>query len=440
MGIVGKHTSRPGALSVVSLIAAAGLTGITSTAVAADEDESAKLAEEAASGGAGEASGEASGVAEDALPASLKLSGALRFNYFFKSWEGEEANRDRLGDLAFEVIQIGADAEYGPLTLSMGYRYYQDYDVLHHAYLGYALSDTAQIDVGVVQAPFGILPFASHGWFLNLGYYMGFEDDYDTGVRGTFELGNLDLRVAFFKNGEGSYRGASLASTRYSYDVVPIGAMELAYAGLDEARSNRESNQLNARVAYKLDHDEAGATEVGVSGRVGGLYNDATQDYGYHWAAAAHADGRYGPLHVQLQGLAYQLNPSNPAGQSDDFIIMGAFDAPYMVASAGYLFLANVAYTLPVNRGPLDEITLYNDYSILLKSEGSYPITHHEVVGLMAHAGPIYTFVDLAIGSHHPWLGPSYGTAFAAGNINADGTLEDNPWHTRLNVNLGYYF
>ena len=413
-------------MSVALVIAVAGLSGAGNAALA-DTEDSAKAAEEAAEPKAEE------------LTSSVEIKGAVRFNYFLKTWEGEDGNRERLGDFGFDTIQLGADAKYGPLSASLGYRFYEDYDVLHHGYVGYALSDTAQIDAGVVQAPFGILPFASHGWFLNIGYYLGMEDDYDFGVRGTFQLGDLDLRLAFFKNSEGSYRGTSPASTRYSYDVVPASVEELGYAGLMEDRANIETNQVNVRAAYDLAHGDTGTTEIGVSARVGGLYNQALGEYGYHWAAAAHADGRYGPLHLQLQGITYQFRPSNPAGANDNYVVMGAFDYPYLVASAGHVLSANLAYAVPIARGPVSSLLFYNDYSILLKSEGNYPATHHEIIGMMVQAGPLYTFVDLALGQHHPWVGPSYGTAFAGGNQDETGAL-DTSWQSRLNVNVGYYF
>lgn len=459
MRISGKHEGAPGTLSVTLLIAVSGLVGNTSMvfAEAAQEEAAAEAAPQEAlqeeifpeeampeeplqEEAVPEEAAPEEDSAEKALSSGLELKGALRFNYVFKSWEGEEGNRDRIGDYFFETIQIGADGHYGPVTMSMGYRFYQDYDVLHHAYVGYELSDTAQLDLGVVQAPFGLLPFASHGWFLNASYYLGLEDDYDLGLRGTFELGGLDLRLAFFKNSEGTFRGASRASTRYSYDVVPISDAEAASLGLAEARTNLETNQVNARVAYDLDHGETGSTEIGLSGRVGGLYNRTTAEYGYHWAAAAHANGRYGPLHLQLEGVAYQFRPKNPAGQSDEFVVMGAFDYPYLVASSGFLIQANAAYTLPVERGPLSAITVYNDYSVLLKTEGSYPASHQHVLGVLLQGGPIYTFFDLATGRHHPWLGPYYNTGWAAGNVDTTGALEEGPWHTRFNVNLGYYF
>jgi hypothetical protein len=51
----------------------------------------------------------------------------------------------------------------------------------------------------------------------------------------------------------------------------------------------------------------------------------------------------------------------------------------------------------------------------------------------MITAGSVYTYVDVAMGQNHPWLGPNYGTSLAAG------TPDANMW-TRFNINMGYYF
>lgn len=379
-------------------------------------------------------------VAEAPTP-EVKVSGAVRFTYLVKSWDGETANRKRAGDIIFDTLQLGADGSYGPLSVSGAYRFYQGYHMLHHGYLGYALSDTAQIDVGLTQVPFGVLPFASHNWFFNLPYYLGLEDDYDLGVRGTFQIGDIDLRVGFYKNSEGTYTGNSLDSARYSYDVVQAPMDELAYAGATSDHTNTETNQLNVRAAYNLEHGDLGKTELGVSGRVGGLHNAAKNAYGYHWAAGAHANGTYGPLNVHLQGIAYRFEPNNPAEERDDVIVMGAYDAPYYVAAAGYLLSANVDYTLPFKTDLISSVSIHENYSVLLKDDDDFRTTHQNALGALVVIGPIYTYIDLVSGRNHPWLGPGggYGGGLAEGRFNEDGS-PDGTWHTRFNVNVGYYF
>ncbi len=395
----------------------------------------------AAAGGANkgkdaDAASDGADKSEDAAPApenKLAVGGALRFNYFVKSWDGQKPNRKRFGDFAFDTFRINVDGSRGPLSLSAEYRLYQGYHMLHHGQVGYAATDKVKVDVGVSQVPFGLLKYASKNWFFDITYYLGMEDDYDLGVRTSIDLGDAQVLLGFYKNSEGSYTGNTLASARYSYDVLPTTVAELGYAGLAEDRFNSETNQGNVRATYKIKHSDTSSTELGVSGRVGGLYNSSTDDLGYHWAAAAHVNGTYGPLNVQLQGIAYAFKPENPAGQDDTFVVMGAYDAPYMVAAEGYIATANIAYTLPVKVSPLDSLTFYNDYSVLLKTEDGFEPSHQNVTGVLVAAGSTYTYVDLAAGRNHPWLGPFYGNALAAGD-------PDEGWHARFNINIGWYF
>lgn len=405
-----------------------GLAVLLSGGVAAAQEE------EAAGGVVGDQE-ESAGAADsvDAAAPELHVGGALRFNYFVKSWEGEEANRDRFGDLAFDTFRLNVDATWRGLRLSAEYRFYPGYQMLHHGYVGYAFSEDVTLDLGVIRVPFGILPYASHNWFFDLGYYVGLEDDYDLGLLAAFPLGPLDVRVAVYKNDEGSYSGGSVDSARYSYDLVRTTADELGYAGLTEARTDEETNQLDVRVALLLEHSAEASTELGLSGEIGRLTNDTSDTPGLHWAAAAHVAGSYGPVNLQLEAAYYRVEPELAPGQDDRFVVMGAYDAPYLVAAEALLLAANLAYTFPVVWGPLESITVYNDFSALLKAESSYEDTLMNVTGALFAAGPVYMYFDAAGGRNMPWLGGGYGTGLAQGDPNAD-------WEYRFNVNVGWYF
>lgn len=386
---------------------------------------------------------------EEAAPeAKIKPSGAVRFTYLLTSWENSgsdsERERERGGDIIFDTLQLGLDGSYGDLSVSGGYRFYSGYSMLHHGYIGYAASDNVQVDVGLHQVPFGILPFASHNWFFDINYYIGLEDDYDTGIRTSIKLGDLDLRFGFYKNSEGTYTGSSVDSARYSYDVVRTTVGELGYGGATEDVNNIETNQVNARVGYNVKLSPEIHGELGVSAQLGGIYNLDTEKYGYHWAAAAHLNGHLGPLNLHLQGLAYRYELENPAGTRDDVVVMGAYDAPYFVAAAAYTFIVNLQYPLPfdISLGNVDvNLSVHENFSVMLKDDSDWETTMQNSLGMLFAAGPIYMYADLVQGRHHPWLGPGggYGAALAEGRFNDDGTPDDS-WHTRFNVNLGYYF
>lgn len=363
----------------------------------------------------------------------VKIGGALRFNFFYKTWEGEEANQDRFGDIALDTFRINADISRGPVYLSAEYRFYAGYNMLKQGWVGWKPADWIDIQVGVNQVPFGIQQYASHSWWFDIGYYLGFEDDHDLGVKGVFDLGDIDLHLAFYKNDEGHYTGDSVASARYSYDVVPAAAGALGYAGFDGAASNSETNQFNLKATYTLGHGDLGQTEIGLSGQFGQLYNSATEEFGSHYAGAAHVVGDYGPVNVQLMGIYYDHAPENAEGEDDRFVVMGAYDFPYKVAAEGIIVHANIAYTLGIDDSVVKSLTFYNDFSMLMKSEEDYEDTQMNVLGMLLATTHIYTYFDLAMGKNHPWLGGNYGNALAEGDPEAE-------WEMRFNINLGYYF
>jgi hypothetical protein len=368
---------------------------------------------------------------EEPQKPELHVGGALRINAFYKSWDQE--NKDLGGDLAFDTFRINVDGGYKGIGVSAEYRFYQGYNMLHHGYFDYVFKDSTALMVGVSQVPFGLLPYASHNWFFNITYYLGLEDDYDLGVKVVLPGKNLNLAFAFYKTDEGSFTGDSIDSARYSYDVVHTDENELGYAGVLGPRTNSEVNQFNGRAAYTLRHGGRSSTELGVSAMYGGLYNSTTTETGRHWAGALHLNGNYGRFNVMLEMLQYGFEPENPVGQDDQFIVKGAYDAPYKVASEGSIYMANVAYTLPINSGPFDSITFYNDFSYLKKRNDAFTDTAQTVLGALVAAGKLYTYIDAAFGKNHPWIGPDYGRALAEG-------VSDAGWELRFNINIGYYF
>ena len=72
--------------------------------------------------------------APDPTGDSFHLGGALRFNGFYKSWVGEEANRNRGGDFAFDTARVNVDGSRKGVDLSLEYRFYSGYNMLHHGY------------------------------------------------------------------------------------------------------------------------------------------------------------------------------------------------------------------------------------------------------------------------------------------------------------------
>lgn len=353
----------------------------------------------------------------------FKVGGMLRFNYRYMNWNNESyarINNKEGGEFLLDTYGVNVNGSYKGLILSLQYRFYAGYNMLHHGYIGYMFDKNNQIQLGVTKAPFGILPFASHNWFFSLAYYIGLEDNYGAGIKYIHKTGNWDFRLSFFKSSGGNYTGKSESSSRYSYDIVP----ESGFDGMHS--NNRETNQVNARVAYKL-----GTTELGVSGEYGGLYNNKLNQMGYHSAYAVHLNGNYGRLNVMATAIRVFDAPKTIKGISSDLVVMGAYDFPFEVADKGKLYSLGVSYSVPVNWGPISNLTFYNDFSMYKKDRKEFYTSYHNITGFMITAGDIYTYVDFANGKNNPWLGQYSGLGPG---------VKDAKWKMRFNINIGYYF
>jgi hypothetical protein len=345
----------------------------------------------------------------------VKIGGALRFTYALKDFS--DSSKTKFGDIGFDIFRLNVDGTYKKVSISAEFRFYSYQDVIHHGWVGYNFGDHWQGQLGVTKVPFGLLPYASHNWWFGIPYYVGLEDDYDMGAKAVWDRDDWNLQLAFFKNAEW---GDATNLKRYSFDVV------------SDNQSNEETNQFNVRLARVFHHGSAGSTEIGLSGAVGQLYNSATDDTGEHWAAAVHLNGTYGPFNVMVEAISYNYDPENPAGVSDNTIEMGAFAGASPVASEANIYVAGVSDDVPVSWGPISKLTFYDDYSLMEKNE-DYPESQINTLGCLITAGPLYIYVDLILGKNALYLdggtdpfGPATGS--------------DDDWHTRFNINVGYYF
>ena len=344
------------------------------------------------------------------------IGGFIRYNFTHKDWD----NASPHGEFQFDVVGVNVDLKNtGALSGSFQYRYYEPkdggdyyYHFMHHGWLGYDLSDEDTVTVGVHQVPFGVTPFASHNWFFQLPYYVGLEDDYDLGVKYRKQSGNWTHELAYYLCDEGQYFGESRDSSRYSYDVVKSSA---SY-GSEEA-NNEERNQLNYRIAYNFEHNENWHSELGASLQYSQIHNVANGEDGNHYAAAVHVNSNMGPYNLKAEVMRYEYSLKNSDNEGDgSYVVMGAYDYPYRVASRANIYVAGISRSFDVNWGPFTDITVYNDYSIMIKDHAGFDDTQH------------------IVGKNQPWAGHSWNDSLASGDAN------DKSWNTRFNVNFGYYF
>ncbi len=349
----------------------------------------------------------------------INLGGALRFNYNYSDWNQESKNT--AGQFGYDVFRLNANGGYKNLIFNAEYRFYAPASggqMLKHGWIGYQFDDQNQLQVGLNTIPFGIMPYNSNNWFFGINYYLGMEDDADMGIKYSFDNGSWGVAAAFYKNSDilALNSGAELSSSRYSYDIVG---------------RNKEMNQANLRVVKRWGDTNLNF-ELGGSAQVGGIYNIDTEKMGSRSAFALHGLLNVGNFNVKAQYTTYNMSPKNN-DDNKDVIEMGAYGAPYNIATKADTYTLGLAYNIPINKGILDAITIYNDFGMMRKRIDGMNDSYQNVTGAMFSMGPIYTYLDYAMGKNHAWLGGDWNNSFAEGG-------ESESWHARLNLNIGYYF
>ena len=354
---------------------------------------------------------------DPATAEGMVFGGAMRFQYAYRDWD--KGSRERMGDLEFDVFRVNVVGRQDRMTFAAEYRWYEYMDTIHHGWLGYDVTDRSTVRLGLQQVPFGNLPYNSHSFFFSSGFYIGIEDDYDLGGVFYHERDHWDLALGFFKNDGTPGSG----NERYSYDLVPV--EESADNG--DGHFQRETNQVNLRLARTLTHGAAAETELGLSLQGGQMFNTETRDMGTHHAAALHLDGDYGPWNLMLQAAVQEYDPELAEGEQEDFVNLGAFAGNSPVPLESTLYTVNLARNFSVEMGPLDGITLYNNYSLITEKNADFEDTHMNVLGAAFSAGNAYIYADVVTARNQPFLG---------GDI--AGT--DRGTNSRFNINVGYYY
>ena len=380
------------------------------------------------------------------------FGGAMRYNIISTSYNETKTNPA----FTWDTWRLNVDGSVSDVDLSFEYRFYPTFGThfIHHGFLGYGLSDNVYMELGVTQVPFGITTYASHSWWFQGQYYVGLEDDYDMGIN--FDItpnDKMKLSLSYFRQQEpegpkfgGDVTFGGSGPGRYSYDVVPGTGYYFDDAGnLTSASANlRELNQFNARLAY----DIASGWEIGASAQVGGIYNATLDESETATAFAGHVVGNFGNFNLKAQYMNYNYNAKGDNGEDLAIIQMGAYGYEYFgsglnpgddgfysggVAKQANIIAAGLAYSVPVEWGPISNLQFYVDYTMIDKTEEDFYDTEHLVPGMLITAGSIYTYVDYAMGKNQPWLTGSFGKGLGTG-------VEDPDWNTRFNVNIGYYF
>ncbi|PKH85994.1 carbohydrate porin [Colwellia sp. Bg11-28] len=352
------------------------------------------------------------------LTPDIKIGGAVRVNYNYS-----DSNKDRGGDLDFSLFRLDLNGTIGDIRLSAEYRWYTYMDVVHHAYAAYQFNENWEGQIGVTKVPFGNLDYNSNSFFFSDAFYAGLEDDYDAGLKFIGKFDNHDIRLAYFLNDEA---GGSGTNARYSFDVVGLTDLDENGAIIDPFAAPTvglsESNTINLRYTYTFDNDVV-KTEVGGSFLTGEL-EGATDSLGDRTAYALHLKSNMNNFTLMLQYTDYDYDLDN----GDDFVTVGAYAYNDSMPTSATIYNINLAYSYDVDFGAFDNLTFYNDYTVMTDKSGNFKEdTQMNVFGVGVTAGPIFGWVDYVAGTNQP---------FNNGTLVGDST----EWEHQLNIQIGYYF
>lgn len=393
----------------------------------------------------------------------IKLGGAVRFNTMYTVYEGKTAplpTENRNG-VFWDTFRMEAEGYSKGIGLTFEYRFYPGFNshFIKKGFLSYNYKQNHHFEAGITQVPFGMLPGLGNSWWFQLPYYVGLEDDWDTGIKYRYTKNKWTFHAAYFLMAEP--RGVSepdygsYMSARYSYDIIPV----------DGYNGNKERNQANLRLEYQSDK-----LIVGGSAQVGEIYNSITEKSGVSAAGAIHSQWILNDrMNIKAQVTHYlHRNVTSDSGYVVDHVNMGGYGfGTYQVAQEATIFSIGLSYTKNVDWGPIEQITFYEDYSYMHKRgsvvinqiDYAYQASQHNVLGFLVKAGNLYTYFDIASGINQPWLSNAFGgSALSAGrgvdpsilpgedtdqtaNGNQANLINENPTlNTRFNINIGYYF
>lgn len=336
----------------------------------------------------------------------IDIGGAVRLNYAWKDY-GADDN----GSFDFELFRLDVDVKQGDLFVDAQYRWYQGFDAVHHAAIGFHVTADDTLVAGVTQVPFGIEPYASHSFWFSGAYYLGLEDDYDTGVKWRHRQGAWTWDAAWFISSE--YDNAARFD-RYSFDVAAT-----------DASPYKEDGQLNLRAQY-----DAGAYVAGASLQWGRIDSESSGS-GDHYAVALHLNANLDQWNFQGQWAAYEYDRDALVGQDENRIALSAFEYPFEIAAKAQVLNVNVARSFELNNRFIKKVTCYNDHSYIAASNrAGLDDSVQNVTGCMLENGGLYTYIDWIAGKNM-WFAGGPGVGVDNG---------DSAWQSRLNINIGYYF
>ncbi len=400
---------------------------------------------------------------------NIQLTGDIRFTYDYNDVKATHVDKligagevahysawdERDGTFDFTMFSIGFKGDFDNGTfVNAKYAEQRKTQYIKVAEFGYK-KNNHKLTLGITQVPFGIEPYDFHNIGTSINRYLGFNNDVDTGVKYEYRTGPWALQAGFFKTTE--YKRPD-NHDRYSYDISSMSYADTYHNyyfwmngdrtgtgtkanmyNTSGSENNEEENQFNLKATYTWNHKPGYRTEFGAYGMWGQIYNNYNGGTGDRWAVGGHINGNYGPWNIQLEAVSYDLNPNNQEGASDDAILYHGILDIFYVATRANLYTANIAYTMPVDLGPITHISFHNDYNIMVKDRDDWPDSQMNATGMMLVAGKFLVFIDYMRQKNFPTCGGGIDGFAGAYYANPYFPGSDD-WATTFKIDFGFYF
>lgn len=331
----------------------------------------------------------------------------LDVNYKSDTWIGSGSYRCYGGSYPYEYVDSICDIAFPS-----------------YAWIGYKFDPSQQVQVGLNQVPFGLLPYFGNTFFQGLGNVVGLEDVHNLGVKYIKDSPEWNLQAAYYVNEGGQWQGTSRGGKSYSINVAD------ADDYVPDGSDNAEKDKIALRLARKLALGDW-TSEVGGSLLTSTLENQDTGDNGRRNAFAVHYEGKNGPWGAAVQATRQQMTVEN-AG-SDKIVTFGGYDGTFNVAAKGNLYVGHLSYDLPGKYWLISGVQLYGNYTHFDKSKSSFQDSQRFILGTSFSFKDLYIYVEWLHGKNDPYIGgSSYTQSLGAGG--------SDQWENQLYTNIGYYF
>lgn len=317
-----------------------------------------------------------------------------------------------------------------PYTPNFGYSgYFGEMNFAQYAYAGLKISPSDTLTAGLLQVPFGLMPYFSSSFIETLGNTMGLEDVYNVGFKYQHTGSNYNFQLAYLPIDGGAYQGISENAARYSPNIIRSDPYVVG------GTNNTERNMFIARAEYTLFKNDVMSAAVGGSLWFSSIYNYDTERYGTKKQAAVHFVGTYTDWTLMAIAARMDIDPQNPNGKNDT-ISLGYFDGSYNMATHGFFLSSELSYKYKPTGTFFSEIQPYFNYATFLKDQDGFYDSTRAVAGVawtMRDLKNVYVYTEFRFGKNDPYTGAFQRTQGL-------GSGGDNEWKSSGSLILMWYF